>query len=59
MREVVNLARVNTSCFHFQESLNLPYFFIEDVYMGGWTADRCMVPKKQLEGFSPGKMRTH
>jgi hypothetical protein len=37
-----------------QESLNLPYFFIEDVYMGGFVADRCLMPKKELPGFSPG-----
>ena len=39
----------------FQESLNLPYFFIEDVYMGGFVADRCLVPKKEPPGFSPGR----
>ncbi len=37
--------------------MNLPYFFIEDVYMGGFVADRCMVPKKRFEGHSPGRKK--
>ncbi len=30
----------------------LPYFFIEDVFIGGWMADRCSLPKHHLEGFT-------
>ena len=30
----------------------LPYFFIEDVFIGGWVADRCSVPKHHETGFT-------
>ena len=38
------------SCI-YQESFQLPYFFIEDVFVSGWIADRCLVPKQHLPGF--------
>ena len=38
------------SCI-YQESFQLPYFFIEDVFVSGWIADRCLVPKQHLDGF--------
>ena len=41
-------------CF-YTEGLKVPYFFIEDVFMGGFVADRCLVPKKEPEGFNPGR----
>ena len=37
----------------YQESFNLPYFFIEDVFIGGFAADRCYLPKQNLTGYSP------
>lgn len=30
----------------------MPYFFIEDVFIGGWMADRCSLPKHHLDGFT-------
>ena len=33
--------------------LQLPYYFIEDLFIGGWMADRCMVPKVDIKpGFN-------
>jgi hypothetical protein len=29
----------------YQESQALPYFFIEDVFIGGFVAERCQVEK--------------
>ena len=37
----------------YQESFNIPYFFIEDVFIGGFAADRCYLNKKDLRGYSP------
>jgi hypothetical protein len=34
--------------FRFQ----LPYFFIEDVFIAGWIGERCAVPKHHLPGFT-------
>ena len=31
--------------------LQLPYFFIEDVFVGGFVADRCALAKHHLQGF--------
>jgi hypothetical protein len=31
----------------------LPYYFIEDLFIGGWMADRCNVPKVDIKpGFN-------
>jgi hypothetical protein len=31
----------------------LPYYFIEDLFIGGWMADRCLLPKLDIkEGFN-------
>jgi hypothetical protein len=31
----------------------LPYYFIEDLFIGGWMADRCLLPKVDIkEGFN-------
>jgi hypothetical protein len=33
--------------------LQLPYYFIEDLFIGGWMADRCFLPKVDIkEGFN-------
>ena len=37
----------------YQESLNVPYFFIEDVFIGGFVAERCNAERKNLPGYSP------
>ena len=36
----------------YRESQVLPYFFIEDVFIGGFAAERCRVPRMDLPGFS-------
>jgi len=46
--------KVKVPLLSFQESMKIPYFFIEDVFMGGFVADRCMVPKKYMSGYSVG-----
>ena len=35
----------------YQEGLKLPYFFIEDVFITGFAADRCLVPKKHVDAL--------
>ena len=35
----------------YQEGLKLPYFFIEDVFITGFVADRCLVPKKHVDAL--------
>jgi len=37
----------------YQESFSLPYFFIEDVYIGGFLADRCKIKKIEITGYNP------
>ena len=37
----------------YSEGLNVPYFYIEDVFMGGFVADRCLVPRQHNPGFTP------
>jgi hypothetical protein len=37
-----------------QESLRLPYFFIEDVFVGGFLAERCNAFRVDLPGYYPG-----
>lgn len=39
----------------YQEALNLPYYFIEDAFMGGFVADRCLIPQRRLDSFNPGR----
>ncbi len=39
----------------YEEALRLPYFFIEDVFMAGFVADRCNIRKKHYPGFVPGR----
>jgi len=42
----------SVSCL-YAESFHLPYFFIEDVHIGGFLAERCLLRKVHLEGYSP------
>jgi len=36
-----------------QIAFQLPYYFIEDLFIGGWMADRCNVPKVDIKaGFN-------
>jgi hypothetical protein len=37
----------------YSQSFHMPYFFIEDVHIGGFLADRCLLGKIHLQGFSP------
>jgi len=37
----------------YRESQVLPYFFIEDVFIGGFVAERCQVTRWYLPGYSP------
>ncbi len=30
-------------------NLQLPYYFIEDLFIGGWMADRCKLPKLDIK----------
>jgi hypothetical protein len=39
----------------YQEGLKLHYFFIKAIFISGFLADRCLIHKKPMEGFSPGK----
>jgi len=33
----------------FVSLLQLPYYIIEDLFIGGWMADRCFVPKVDIK----------
>ena len=37
----------------YAESLKTPFFFLEDVFMGGFVAERCLVPRRNMNGFNP------
>ena len=37
----------------YRESQVLPYFFIEDVFIGGFVAERCLVSRNYIPGYSP------
>ena len=35
----------------------LPYYFIEDVYMTGFVAEKCSIPRLGVEGFHPEQLK--
>jgi hypothetical protein len=53
LNEEVYCTELSTSVRFPLYNFQLPYFFIEDPFIGGWMADRCNVPRVDIKaGFN-------